>query len=51
MEHKGNSKLYVVIVCRVYKGAVRFNTNTTAFKKSPQNISPINNSEYFDSDN
>ena len=30
----GNSKLYVVIVCRVYKEAVRFNTNTTAFKKS-----------------
>ena len=51
MKHEGNSKLYVVIVYRVYKGAVRFNTNTTAFKKSRQNISPINNQEYFDRDN
>ena len=34
MEHKGNGKLYVVFACRVYKGAVRFSINTTAFKKS-----------------
>ena len=51
MKHEGNSEFYVVIVCRVYKGAVRFNTNTTAFKKSGQNISPVNNQEYFDRDN
>ena len=49
MEHKGNIKFYVVIVCRVYKLAVRF--NTTPFKKSQWNINPINNQEYFDRDN
>ena len=49
MEHKGNSKFYVVIVRRVYKLAVRF--TTTAFKKSQWNINPINNQEYFDRDN
>ena len=48
MEHKGNSKLYMVIACWVYKGAVRFSINTTAFKKSRLIISPINNQEYFD---
>ena len=43
-------KVIVNIMCRVYKGAVRFNTNTT-FKKSRQNISPITNQECFDRDN
>ena len=51
MKHKVNSKFNVLIVCRVYLGAARFNTNTTAFKKSRGNISPINNQEYFDRDN
>ena len=27
------TKFYAVIVCRVYKGSVRFNTIATAFKK------------------
>ena len=49
MEHKGNSKFYVVIVRRVYKRAVRF--NTTVFKKSQEYINPINNQEHFDRDN
>ena len=51
MKHEVNSKFYVVIVCRVYSGAARFNTNTTAFKKLRGDISPINNQEYFDRDN
>ena len=29
MKHNVNSKFYVVIVCRVYYGAARFNANTT----------------------
>ena len=49
MEHKGNSKFYVVIVRRVYKLVVRF--TTTAFKKSQENINSINNQEHFDRDN
>ena len=37
------AKFYAVIVCRVYKGSVRFNTIATAFKKSRENIIPLNN--------
>ena len=33
-------------MCRVYKGSLRFNTIATAFKKSRENIIPLNNQEH-----
>ena len=33
------TKFYAVIVCRVYKGSVRFNTIATAFKKHEKILS------------
>ena len=47
MEHKGNSKFYVVIAHRVF--SCEF--NITALKKSQEHINPINNQEHFDRDN
>ena len=32
MKYGTDTEFYVVIVCRVYKGSVRFNINITAFK-------------------
>ena len=40
---------FAAIVCRVYKGSVRFITIETAFKKLRENvINPINKQEHFD---
>ena len=46
-----DAKFYAVIVCRVYKGSVRFITIATAFKKSREKGSPINKQEHFDRGN
>ena len=32
-------------MCRVYKGSLRFNTIATVFKKSRENVIPLNNQE------
>ena len=37
-------KFYAVIVCRVYKGSVRFNTIATAFKKITRKYYPFKQS-------
>ena len=34
-------KLYAVIVCRVYKGSVRFNAIATDFKKSREHVQRV----------
>ena len=40
------TKCYAVIVYRVYKGSLRFNTIATAFKESRENVIPLNNQEH-----
>ena len=37
---------YVVIMCQVYKSSVKFNANTTLFKKSRKSIDYVGNGNF-----